>query len=401
MNDYYPTINPLCLSFYAPPLVRPQSILIGKMIPAWLDAGLRPVIVSLTSCGEWPINLPHYKIPDFKINKYLYHVPFLRNVLEKFYLIKLMSIAGQIIKQHDLNLIFSFANPPISNILGAMLKEKYHLKFVSHFSDPWFDSPYKSFTPREAKRVARLEHYIIKNSDKVIFITEAAKKLVMKKYPSEWQKKAEVIPHCFDPKDYPSKIAKDSQKIIISHIGAFYQERNPHMLFAGLKAAIKLNPGLAQKIEVRLIGGASNYTGFQLDDLTKMIKDYEIAELIKIIPPVSYEESLRQMKLSDLLVVIDADIKDSPFLTSKVVDYAGSLTAIIGITPAGSPTDKMLTKLGHYSFNYNQLDQLTACLIKLITKQIKTQINQEYLAEYDVKNTTKKLIGYFGEVLKK
>src|SRR3989338_2471829 len=394
MNNNQQPINPLCLSFYTPPVVRPQSILIGKMIPAWLEAGLQPVIVSLTSCGEWPMAAPHYKIPDFKINKYLYHAPLLRNVLEKFYLIKLMSIAGQIIKQHNINLIFSFANPQISNILGAMLKEKYHLKFISHFSDPWFDSPYKSFTAREARRIARLEHYIIKNSDKVIFITEAAKKLVMKKYPHEWQKKAEVISHCFDPKDYPETKKENSDKFLISHIGAFYPERNPELLFKALKKVVEIKPELKSKTKLNLIGGAGNYSGYKLENLKQMAQDYGIADMVEIIPPVNYEESLRQMKLSDLLVVIDADIKDSPFLTSKVVDYAGSLTAIIGITPANSPTDKMLAKLGHYSFNYNQLDQLTACLIKLMTKQIKPQINQEYLAEYDVKNTTKKLIGY-------
>ena len=402
MNNNQQPIRPLCLSFYTPPLNRPQSILIGKMIPSWMNYGLKPVIVSLESCGQWQINAPIYQIPDFKINKYLNQIPGVRNILEKKYYQKIFNITKKVIKKYNLNIIFSFANPQVSNILGAMLKEKIGIKFIAHFSDPWYDHPYKSLSGREAQRVFKLEKYIIDQSDKVIFTNQAAEKLVIKKYPVVYLAKTGVIPHCYDSKDYPNvnNINKgESIRFIISHIGSFYPERNPALLFKALKKVMIIKPELKSEIKLNLIGGAGNYNGYKLENLKQMAQDYEITDMVEIIPPVSYEESLRQMKLSDLLVVIDADIKDSPFLSSKVVDYAGSLTPIIGITPADSPTDKMLAKLGHYSFNYGQLEQLTVCLIKLITKQMKPQINQEYLAEYDVKNTTKKLIGYFQQVL--
>jgi len=68
-----------------------------------------------------------------------------------------------------------------------------------------------------------------------IFTNPAAKELVMKKFPKFWAKKAAVIPHCFNAKDYPEIQTKDDGRFVISHIGAFYKIRNPEILFKALK----------------------------------------------------------------------------------------------------------------------------------------------------------------------
>ncbi|MBU4375843.1 hypothetical protein KKH38_05055, partial [Patescibacteria group bacterium] len=59
----------LCLSFRTPPAVRPQAILIGKMIPEWIKQGVSPVIITYESGGKWDINAPVYTIPQFNISR--------------------------------------------------------------------------------------------------------------------------------------------------------------------------------------------------------------------------------------------------------------------------------------------------------------------------------------------
>ena len=107
------------------------------------------------------------------------------------------------------------------------------------------------------------------------------------------------------------------------------------------------------------------------------------------------------MKLSDCLIVLDLNIPKSPFLPSKVVDYAGSGSLILGITPEDSPARDFLNNLGYKVFNYNQVDELAVYLEKLILGEIKINVNQDFLKQYDVKSTTAKLIGMFEEVLNK
>ncbi|MFA4833326.1 MAG: glycosyltransferase [Patescibacteria group bacterium] len=391
----------LCLSFWTPPVVRPQSILIGKMIPEWKKQGLDPIIITYDICGDWKIGAPVYKIPKFKINRYFNKFFLVRNFFANKYYKQLYKVTEDVIKKHKINIIFSFSNPQASNILGAMLKEKLDIKFVAHFSDPWFDNPYKEYLGLERRNVLKLEKYVVANSDKVVFTNEIARNLIMKKYPASWAKKAGVIPHCFNLKDYPEVQKKDSDKFIISYIGAFYEKRNPEMLFVALRELIKKNPSFKEKFIIKLIGAANDYAGYSTEGIAKMADLYSLKDNIKIIPPVSYEESLKYMKLSDCLVVIDADMPGSPFLPSKVVDYAGSGNIIIGITPANSPTAQFIKGLGCESFNYDQAYELAKYLEGLISGEIKIEINKEYLKQYDVRSTTTKLINIFDKVLEK
>lgn len=396
----------LCLSFWTPPLVRPQSILIGKMIPEWISQGIDPVIMTYDVCGDWDIGIPIFKIPQFEVNK-LIRVPVLGNILNLFkkrgYYSKLYKEAGKLIKEHDIKIIFSFANPQESNILGAMLAKRLGIKFVSHFSDPWYDNPYKTFSKLGGKKVLILEKFIIKNSDKVIFTNKTAQELVMKKYPSEWQKKALTIPHCYDLRDYPNTADNKplSSKFILSYIGAFYKERNPELLFRALKNIIDRDKNFSDKFVIKLVGATNDYAGYSVKNIESMLNNYNLEGVAEIVPPISYRESLKFMKLSDCLIVIDADMPGSPFLPSKAVDYAGSGKVIIGITPTNSPTAQFLDGLGCGSFNYEEIDKLSSYLKRLISGEIKTDLNQEFLKQFDVKDTTARLIKEFNGVLKK
>ena len=389
----------LCLSFRTPPQVRPQAILIGKMIPEWVRQGVKPIIITYREKEKWQIDLPIYKVDKFQLNRYLRRLPLIANLLEKRYFYRLFKQMEEIVKKHQINLIYSFSNPYASNIVGAKLKEKLGIKFISNFSDPWYDDPYQSFSKSEKKDIARKEKNIIQTSNRIIFNNEVAKNLVMKKYPVEWQKKAIVIPHCFDSKKYPAKLEKKKDYFILSHIGAFYQQRNPELLFSALRSVLAKEPSLKKKLRLRLVGGDLKYTNYQTKDLLSVISNFGLDEIAEILPAVSYQESLEEMKLADCLIVIDADFNLSPFFPSKVVDYAGSQTPIIGITPNNSPTAQLLRWLGCPSFNYQQENNLTGYLIKLISGQVEIKINHDYLQNFSVENTTKSLIKIFNEIL--
>ena len=398
------------------------------MIPEWINQGIDPVIMTYNVCGDWGINVPIYRISQFEISKpripssrsehsanlaviafwawsKFVKIPFLGSIFnlikKKSYYNELYKIAKKIIKEHNIQIVFSFANPQESNILGAMMAKKLGVKFVSHFSDPWYDNPYKTFSKLGGKKVLALEKFIIKNSDRVIFINKTAQELVMKKYPADWFKKSLTIPHCYDLKDYPDTINDKplSDKFVLSYIGAFYKERNPEPLFKALKIIIDTDKNFADKFVIKLIGAANDYAGYSAEKIENMLNAYDLRKRTEIIPPISYKESLKYMKLSDCLIVIDADMTGSPFLPSKVVDYAGSGNFIIGITPTDSPTDIFLKNLGYKSFNYNQVNELAVYLEKLILEEIKISINQNFLRKYDVRNTTAKLINIFNEVL--
>jgi len=388
----------LVLSFWTPPLIRPRAILIGKMIPEWIRQGISPVIVTYDNSGEWNINVPIYKIPILNSIKGIWGNFLSRNFNEYLYYRRLFKQVKNIIKERNIEVVFSFSNPQASNILGAMIRKKLGIKFISHFSDPWYDNPYKSFSGMGARKVLFLEKFIIKNSDSIIFTNFQALDLVMKKYPNSWKKKATVISHSYNPKEYPEDDHKIKDEFVISHIGAFYKERNPEMLFQAL-SLLKKNKGFL-KFKIKLIGGINQYTGYSEQKLKDLVKTYNLEKETEIFSSVDYQESLRQMMISDCLVVIDANFFPSPFLPSKVVDYAGARKIIIGITPKGSPTDDFLSNLGFKTFSYGKIKEMTDYLENLINKKEKVMINDKFLKKYEIENTTRDLINIFKEVLK-
>ena len=392
-------IRPILISFWSPPAVRPQAILLGKMVPEWLRQGIEPVLVTLEREGKWDIGAPFYELPHFTTNKYLRAVlPVYGAWTHKRYLERLFRSCEEIIKRHEINIVFSFSNPQASNILGAMLKQRLGIKFVSHFSDPWTDNPYKNLSEKQDE--LRQEKLVVMSSDRIIFVTEELKNLVMKKYSPELLARTAVIPHSFDPADYAAQARETGpDTMVFSHIGAFYKERNPALLLQAFQGLFAKKPDLRRRVKIRFIGGTNKYTGYSEEALQDEINRYGLQEHVESVPPVNFRESLRLMTGADCLVVIDANFAGSPFLPSKVVDYAGSRKPIIGITPEGSPTAQFLLGLGQAHFNYDQVGDLEKYLEKFIEGRLVPSINLDFLKQFEVKNTTQKLITKFREAL--
>lgn len=390
----------LCLSLRTPPALRPQAILIGKMIPEWIKQGVEPVIVSYDNNGQWDINAPIYTIPPFRMGRIASRLPLLRDILEYIYLRRTCRKLKPIIKEHKIDLIFSFANPQISNVLGAMLKKQNHLPYVAHFSDPWYDLPFEKKSWISGLMVRAWEKYLVKNSNRVIFVNPILRDLVMKKYPHAWVEKTNIVPHCFDHELYVKVEKSNDRPFLLSHIGAFYEQRRPEPLLETVSKIKKLG---SNNFKLELVGADQTYTGFTTGFTTEALADsiqsYDIVDVVEVKPSVGYNESLKLMSEADCLIVLDANLTASPFLPSKLIDYAGSGTPIVGFTPQGSPTRQFLEKLGYKSFTYQQIDQAAQYLSELIETKKQIVPNREYLDEFDVKRTTSKLIGIFKQTL--
>lgn len=391
-------IRLLCLSLWTPPLVRPQSILIGKLVPEWIRQRLKPVIINYDICGHWDIDVPIYSIPVMKTIRGARYLPLIESFQEKQYLKKIYNIVSKIVRQNQINLIFSFANPQVSNLLGAMLKERLGIKFISHFSDPFIDNPYKSFNSWQAKRVANQEKYILEQSDRAVFVNPDLKRLVLEKYSSSIQAKGEVISHCYDKRLYP-KGTKSNKRFVLSHIGAFYKRRNPEIIFKALSLLKERKKDFPKKFLLKLIGGVNDYAGYSHKSLERLIEKFQLVGIVDIIPAMSYNGSLQAMVDSDCLLLVDANIPQSPFLPSKLIDYLGSNTNVIAITPQGSPPCQVTNRLGGKSFDYSEKEALVEYLGKLIAGEASFSLNQNYAEEFDVRQISKKWLALFKEVL--
>lgn len=394
-------VRVLCLSFWAPPLVRPRAIAAGKVVPELIRQGAELVIVRYENSEPWEIGAPLYSVPEFEGGGVLQKFSLGRALLERRYYEKVFSVIAGIADRHKPDLVFSFSNPQQSNIVGAMLKKRLGIPFVSHFSDPFADNPYKTFSFLGGRKVRDQERFIIRGSDRVVFTNKAAMDLVMRKYPALWRAKARVIPHCFDPNEYPQESERklDTDQFVFRHVGAFYKKRNPECFFEVLSLLLGEKPGLREHIRLELVGAVNSYTDYSQERLDMAVARYGLGDIVSILPAISYKESLAAMESADCLIAIDADVPESPFLPSKVVDYAGSGKPIVGITPSGSPTAEFLDGAGYRSFPYRALESLAEYLENIMDGTLQTAPNGDYLMRFDVKNVVAQLLKEFIEVL--
>ena len=393
----------LCISFWTPPVVRPQAILLGKMLPEWERQGISPVLLSIAQKEKWEgVSFPQYYIPAIPglVSRIVGRVPLLREWSDSLYQWYWARVAEKIIKDEKIDLIFSFANPQESNILGAILHKKLKLPFISHFSDPWYDNHYKDFTPERGALVLKLEKFIMEESDLILFTNQPALEMVMKKYPKEWIARTAVIPHNYEAIDYPERTKPRPTKppYKISYIGAFYQKRTPEPFFKALAALLKKHPELEDAFTIELIGAANPYAGYSIEQLEQMLSDYGLRERATLTAPITYKESLRAMVESDLLIAIDADIPGSPYLPSKVIDYIGSGTPIVSITPTGSPAGKIVTGSGYWTFSYEETDKLAAFLERWLKGDEHPKRDQKYIDQFTIASTSAMLIAHFNSV---
>jgi hypothetical protein len=395
-------LKPLCLSFWTPPVVRPQSILIGKMLPEWIRQGLTPAVITYDVCGRQNAAIPTYHVPAFKAQRIVWYSSLLTRLAYTRYYEAVYRISLTAIENQKPDIVFSFSNPQASNVLGAYIKKRLGVPFVSHFSDPYYDNPYNTYGRRAAKNVLRTEQFIIEQSDAVVFVNDTLRDLVMRKYAPSLSIKTAVIPHCFDRALYPpADRSRTAALFIMSHIGAFYRLRTPEPLFQALALMKKRRPRLEDSLIVRLIGGVNDYAKYGGSELERLVRKFNLEKIVEVLPVMNYKDSLGAMVQSDCLLVIDSDIPGSPFLPSKLIDYIGSGKAIVGITPPDSPTHRVLQELGARSFQHRQAAELADYLEALVFRHDAPRLNAEYAQTFDVSSTTQQLITVFKRLVKK
>ena len=135
----------------------------------------------------------------------------------------------------------------------------------------------------------------------------------MTKYPSSLRQKAAVVPHSFEPDQYPG--GDQPEFITVRFLGDMYGPRTPKPLFDALKTICKEEPSILEGVCFEFVGSMCEL------DVTQMGYNDLPGGLVVLRDSVSNQKSLELMSSADGLMVIDAPAEMSVFLPSKSLDY--------------------------------------------------------------------------------
>lgn len=261
--------------------------------------------------------------------------------------------------------IHSRTSPFFGHLPAMTIKRlNKNIPWIASFSDPISNNPYfiHWYKGKPAYFLFKwygkyMENYVYKHADRLIFNNEKQAKFMLSKYYDKYEKKITIIPHSYNPEWYPVKeITND--KLIISHLGTLYDFRNAYNLFQALSLLNDTVDNLNNKI-------VFDFYGKMNKEHIDLIEELKINQLVSIKGNCNYLESLKIMKNSDFLLMIDADLKEyfpeNIFFASKLADYIGSSTSIIGITGEKGISSEILSRTNNLRIDndiqaiYNEL----------------------------------------------
>lgn len=296
--------------------------------------------------------------------------------------------ALDLIKRRLPDALVTFAQPWVDHLVGLRVKARYPaLPWLAHFSDPWVDSLYNQDEDSRLLRMwRRQERAIIRAADVVVFVTERTADLVMAKYPAEWQKKVHIVPHGYDL-DLLHEISnakpirgKDRSQFV--YTGNLYGKRHPLPLLGGLSKIRRDRPQFVLP-NVKFVGhSASEYVA--------RAHELGLEDFVEFSPSVGYLDALNEAAGADVLVSLDADITDSVFFPSKLVDYLMFGKPILAVTPPNSAVADILRPLGHVCVAPGEVDSVATAIVSLVSRWRCGGLSFRPPEEYDIVMTTAK-----------
>ena len=255
--------------------------------------------------------------------------------------------ARRVLSRLDLSkydVVLTCSQPHANHLLGLTLKEWTGLPWVAYFSDPWTGNPYARPTSARVRAYHReLETRVLREADRVLFTSPEMERQANASFPELLRGKTGVVPHGYVSEWYgltkPPLPAEGPLRVL--HTGHFYGPRTPAPLLRALEK-------LAERHQLRERSLFTFYGSFPAEE-EKRLRDTGMDAFVRVHRPVPYLESLALMRGSDLLLVIDAALKDtaeSVFLPSKLVDYLGSGKPILAISPRHGATARVVEEVG-------------------------------------------------------
>ena len=246
---------------------------------------------------------------------------------------------------------------PFHSVNPVMVKakrERPEMLWIAQFSDPW------ARNPLEKHLLIRTwswwnEPMTVRAADAIVHTSAYARDLMLSSHPARMRQKAFVIPHCYDEALYPKRKKQSNERITLRYVGVLFGRRSPEPLFEAVREVLTGRPELRQSLVIEFVG-------YVPPEMLQTPAARSLPEgMVRTAGTVGYLESLEMMYDADLLLVIDADTKQNLFMPSKLADYLGANTPIVGLVPKGGSED-VLRDLGCWHARPNDIEGIAKCL---------------------------------------
>ena len=308
----------------------------------------------------------------------------------KFWIKPSVKFLSNYLKNNEIDVVITTGPPHSIHIIGLALRDKFKIKWISDFRDPWTEIDYFQqlpLTKKANKKHHQLEQEVLEKSDMVIVVGETMKKKFLKHNHN-----IEVLTNGFDSYENSLTIELDSN-FSITHVGLMNADRNPTILWEVLYEISSENIDFKNNLRIKFIG--------KIDDT--VIQDIQVFNPKNIvrIPYLDHEEVRKYQASSQVLLLSINHVSSAKgIITGKIFEYLQAKRPILGIGPEDGDAAAILKKTNAGNIvGFNNKVELKAAVLKLYKdfKEEKLFVKSINIEQFHRKNITRQL----AQVIKK
>jgi glycosyltransferase involved in cell wall biosynthesis len=251
----------------------------------------------------------------------------------------------RLVRQHRPEVIWSTYPIATAQQIGLRLHRLTGLPLVADFRDPMAQDGYPA-DPRTWQSFDRIEKDLAEHAARLVFVTPSAHAMYRTRFPQLPADRFTVIENGYDEESFAAaERGLDTRALqagcfTLLHSGIVYpSERDPSALFEALgrmRRDGRLQPG---RFRIRFRASAHD------DLLHRLAAASGTSDLIEVVPPVPYEEALREMLRADGLLVMQA-ANCNEQIPAKVYEYLRARRPILGLADPVGDTARTLRANG-------------------------------------------------------
>lgn len=248
------------------------------------------------------------------------------------------TIAEELIKREEIDVVVTSAPPYSLHSLGRKLKKKIGVRWLADFRDNWTKNEKLKFPTLLHKNMQeRLEYAVLSECDA---ITSVQPDLTSSE---ELRKKTVQILNGYDEEDFIGIQSEPAfnDKMIISYVGSFYGNRSPKFFLEGYKEFIRKYPEASERVTFKHYGTSHDF------DIQKYLKVNRMSESVFCEGAVNHERALQVMLSSDVLLLVIAKTRGhNTVYTGKFFEYLRANKRILALVQNDSEVADILTRIG-------------------------------------------------------
>jgi glycosyltransferase involved in cell wall biosynthesis len=276
------------------------------------------------------------------------------------------------------DVILSRALPATAHLAAFIVAGKTGIPWIANWNDPvpdyLFPPPYARGNGARIRMgfwESRYYRALLRRAAWHTFPCERLRNYISGYLSHDIAIRSSVIPHVA-----PEPIERiRAQKPIFNllYAGSLRKPRDPRPFLIGIRKF--LNTTAAADIEVSFITDRP-------EDVIDGVREHSLERIVRIDPGRPYEEMPQVLLQADVLVIIEADMKEGIFIPSKFVDYVQTGRPILAISPrTGTLADILTNHGGGLAADCARPDSVASGIADLYRSWQAGQLDEKYGSE--------------------